>query len=246
MNPMSGHANLRHRPIPWSIKLGYTVWVVVWAVLYKQFVDWNHYLWLCHLGNVVIALGLWLESPLLLSWQALALLIPDLIWSVDFLIGLSFETTPLGSAWYMFHPAFPPLQKGLALFHLFLPLLLIGCLVRYGYDRRALWLQIGYCWLIFPVSYMVSSETDNINWVLGPFGQVQRVVPPPVYLVVAMVAYVLVLYLPAHGVLCWLVRAPRQAEELQELPPSSLWTASGESAVAERGHSMTGQGDREG
>lgn len=210
-----------HRSIPLWFKLGFTLWVIVWAVLYKQFVGWQHYLWMCHLGNVIIAIGLWLENPLLLSWQALALLIPDLIWSVDFITGWMIGTTPLGSAWYMFHPDFPTLQKGLALFHLFLPAVLIACLVRFGYDRRAFVIQVVHCWFIFPFSYLVSSEQDNVNWVLGPFGQVQRVVPPAVYLFVAMVAYVLVLYVPAHAVLCWLVRPPQMVSDRREVVPTS-------------------------
>src|SRR5262245_48662606 len=132
------------RRIPLWLKVGYTLWVIAWLILYKQFVSWAHYLWLCHLGNVIIVIGLWTESPLLLSWQALSLLFADLVWTLDFLIGLTFGRTPIGAAWYMFAPesAFPRLQKALALFHLFLPFLLIWCLWRFGYDRRAIWLQI--------------------------------------------------------------------------------------------------------
>jgi len=194
--------------IPTWLKVSYTVWVAAWFVLYKQFVDWNHYLWLCHLGNIIIVVGLWVESPLLLSWQSLALLIPDIIWSLDFLIGCAIGYTPLGAAWYMFHSGFPLLQKGLALFHLFLPLLLLFCLFSFGYDRRALPVHVAYCWLIFPVSYLVSTESDNINWVLGPFGQVQRAIAPWLYLPVAMLAYVLVLYVPSHFILARLFSPP--------------------------------------
>ena len=49
------------RRVPLWLKIGYTIWVVVWLILYKQFVGWAHYLWLCHLGNVVIVIGLWTE-----------------------------------------------------------------------------------------------------------------------------------------------------------------------------------------
>lgn len=206
----------RTSQLPLGLKISYTVWVIAWIVLYKQFVGWNHYLWLCHLGNIILAIGLWTENPLILSWQALALLIPDLIWTLDFLIGLTTGQTPLGSAWYMFHPAFPRLQKALALFHLFLPLLLTYCLVRFGYDRRALPLHLGYCWIVFPLSYCVSTETDNINWVLGPFGRVQHVVPPLVYLPVAMIAYVVVLYLPSH----WLLRRLFSSEQGRLITPT--------------------------
>ena len=91
------------RRIPLWLKIGYTLWVVVWFCLYKQFVGWQHYLWLCHIGNVIIAIGLWTENGLLLSWQALSLLVADIIWTIDFWIGVvSGGWTPLGSAWNVF------------------------------------------------------------------------------------------------------------------------------------------------
>jgi hypothetical protein len=199
------------RRIPLWLKIGYTLWVIAWIILYARFVTWQHYLWLCHLGNVVIVIGLWTENGLLLSWQALSLLFADLVWTIDFLIGLTFGQTPLGSAWYMFAPEadFPRLQKALALFHLFLPMLLIWCVWRFGYDRRALWLQVATCVIIFPISFLVSAPDDNINWVYGPFGNVQHTVSPPLYLLAAIPAYLLVLYGPSHLLLCLLAPRPR-------------------------------------
>jgi hypothetical protein len=195
--------------VPHWLKVGYTLWVIVWMILYAKFVTWQHYLWMCHLGNVLIVIGLWTESGLLLSWQALALLIPDIIWTIDFWIGVATGHTPFGSAWNVFATeTFPPLQRALSLFHLFLPWLLIWCLWRFGYDRRALWLQVATCWILFPISYLVSEPIENVNWVYGPFGKVQDVVSPPVFLLAAMALYVLVLYLPSHLVLCLL--APRR------------------------------------
>lgn len=201
---------MSNRRVPLWLKIGYSAWVILWMILYKQYVGWQHYLWLCHLGNIIIVVGLWTESGLLLSWQALSLLFADIIWTIDFVIGVATGGyTPLGSAWNVFQPdeVFPRLQRALSLFHLFLPWLMIWCLWRFGYDRRALLLQIATCGVVFPISYLVSQPNDNVNWVYGPFGAVQHTVSPPLYLLAAIVLYLLVLYLPSHLLLC--LFAPR-------------------------------------
>lgn len=198
------------RRVPLWLKIAYTGWVIVWMILYSEYVHWQHYLWMCHLGHVIIVVGLWTESGLLLSWQALALLIPDLIWTVDFWIGVATGGhTPFGAAWNVFQPneVFPRLQRALSLFHLVMPWLLIWALWRFGYDRRAFWLQAATCWVLFPITFFVSRPGDNINWVYGPFGKEQHVVAPLAFMPAAMVLYVVVLYLPSHLLLCLL--APR-------------------------------------
>ena len=55
----------------------------------------------------------------------------------------------------------------------------------------------------------MSEPNDNVNWVYGPFGSVQHVVPPPLFLVAAIVLYLLVLYVPSHLLLCLLAPRPR-------------------------------------
>jgi hypothetical protein len=201
------------RRVPLWLKISYTIWVVIWLVLYWRFVDWQHYLWLCHLGNVIVAIGLWTESGLLLSWQALSLLFADLIWTIDFWIGVvTGGRTPFGAAWNVFRPdIFPRLQRALSLFHLFLPWLLIWALWRFGYDRRAIWLQVATCVILFPISFLVSKPNDNVNWVYGPFGAVQDTVSPELFLLAAIPAYLLALYVPSHLLLCLLAPRPRTA-----------------------------------
>lgn len=198
--------------IPLWFKIGYTVWVIVWAILYARVEPslW-HFMWMCHLGNFLIAAGLWLENPLILSWQALSLLMGDILWTLDFVGAIFTRRHLIGATGYMFNDTFPPMKKALALFHLGVPILLIWVLRRFGYDRRALWLQIAACWVVFPISYLVTDPLDNINWVLGPFGQVQTVVPGPVFLLAAMVLYVLCFFLPSHLLLMALFRRPTRS-----------------------------------
>jgi hypothetical protein len=78
-----------------------------------------------------------------------------------------------------------------------LPPLLIWMLHRLGYDRRALSVQTLLAWVVLPVSYVVTDRSANLNWVLGP-GQPQSWMHPLLYLLLLMVGFPLVVYLPTH------------------------------------------------
>lgn len=44
-------------------------------------------------------------------------------------------------------------------------------------------------------------RTDKVNWVYGLGGETQKWMPAPLYLVLLMIAFPLVLFLPTHLVL---------------------------------------------
>src|SRR5262249_14304010 len=157
----------------------------------------KHFLWLCHLGNFILALAIWIESPLLFSWQAVSLLVADLIFNIDVLGRLTLGFHPIGGTEYMFDPDFPWQQKALALFHVVMPIILILALWKFGYDRRAIWCQLATIVVVFPLSFVLGTENDNINWVYGPFGRVQHVISPIAFLFAALILYPLALYVPS-------------------------------------------------
>jgi hypothetical protein len=66
--------NGRHEDSPW-LKIGWTIWVMVWVPVYWKQYGLQNFLFFCDLGNILITLGLWLESPLIFSWQATGLLL---------------------------------------------------------------------------------------------------------------------------------------------------------------------------
>ena len=63
----------------------------------------------------------------------------------------------IGLANYMFDTSIPRFTRGLSLFHVALPLLLVWMLHRLGYDRRALFWQTIVAAVVFPLSYLFSS-----------------------------------------------------------------------------------------
>jgi hypothetical protein len=86
------------------------------------------------------------------------------------------------------------------LFHVALPILLGWVLYRLGYDRRAFFWQTLVALVILPVSYLVSNPSENINWVYGFGEQPQTILPRPVFVLLLMLAFPLVIYLPMHFV----------------------------------------------
>ncbi len=208
--------------VPLWLKVGFSVWVVGWAITYPQFeLRHQHFLWMCHIGLFLMAAGLWLESPLIMSWQSVSLLIADIVWTIDLLCGLFLNWNPFGATEYMFKGEMPALQRILAMFHMAVPPILIWSLWRMGYDRRALWAQIATCWIVFPLSYLFGDASDNINWVYGPFGHAQDRMQPVAFLFVAMIAYPIIVYVPTHLILASMVRRPRIAIQSESRIPKS-------------------------
>jgi hypothetical protein len=191
------------------VKLAYAVWLVVWATAYALHNGWQNFFWLCDLANFVVGLALWLESPLLWSSQAVGVLLVQVLWTVDFLVALLFGVHPIGGTEYMFNSAEPLWLRGLSLFHMAMPPLLLWGLRRLGYDRRGWRLQTAITWALLPATFLLTDPAHNINWLWRPFGVEQRWLPPAAFLLVAMAAYPLLLYLPTHLLLrLWGRRLP--------------------------------------
>jgi len=102
---------------------------------------------------------------------------------------------------YMFDSKISPPIRALSLFHVVLPVILVWLLYRFGYDTRALVPQTVLAWIVLPTSYFLTKPSENVNWVYGPGGGPQKWMPAPLYLILLMLAFPLVLYLPTHFML---------------------------------------------
>jgi hypothetical protein len=168
-------------------------------------VYWWHYgpanfLWASNVALLVTVLALWLESSLLVSMMALSVLIPELGWVVDFTVRLIAgpEIVNFGGTRYMFDPTIPLFVRCLSLYHALLPVFLLWVIHRLGYHRRALPAQTLLCWIVLPLSYLLSSAEANINWIFGFVDPPQQWLPAAVYMLFLMVLYPLLLFLPTH------------------------------------------------
>jgi hypothetical protein len=192
---------LLHRGmIPLSVKIACTLFVAVLAPVYWGRLGPSHFLWASDIALLVTVIALWRASRLLTSTVAVAMLLPELAWNLDFFTRLiaGRGLTGLDATAYVFNPAQPLWLRGLSLFHVFLPPLLVWMLHRLGYDRRAWLAATLLCWVVLPASYLFTDPARNINWVFGLGGTPQTWLPAPLYLMGLMLLFPLCVYLPTH------------------------------------------------
>jgi hypothetical protein len=90
--------------IPLWLKLLWTAGVIVWVPFYWRQYGAQNFLFFCDLGNFFIAAALWLESPLIFSWQACSLLFFQTLFGIDLAGVLVTGHHPIGGTEYMFDP----------------------------------------------------------------------------------------------------------------------------------------------
>ena len=168
-------------------------------------VYWRHYgpsnfLWLSDLGLFCTVLAIVLESPLLASMPAVGILALELAWTADFIAGGRL----LGLAGYMFDAGYPLYLRLLSLFHVAIPPVVLLLLYRWGYDGRALPLQVLLTWAAFAGAYLLTPPEKNINWVFGPGTEPQTAIPALLYFLIMCVVVPLFVLVPTHFLLSWL------------------------------------------
>jgi hypothetical protein len=134
------------------------------------------------------------------------------LWSLDVLCRALVGLHPIGATEYVFDPAIPLALRAASLFHAAVPPLLIWSLRRVGYDRRGWLLQTAIAWGVLPATYLLVPSPGNTNFVRGPSPEPQTLVDPLVYLLLLMLAYPLLLYLPSHLLLRRLLPDARHAD----------------------------------
>src|SRR5229473_7522130 len=150
MTPM---ANQR---IPAWVKVAYSAFVAILVPCYwVTYTPWN-FLYFCDVALLATAVALWMESPLLVSMQAVAITAPQMLWVVDLLCRLVAGVHVTGVTNYMFEGSLPLFLRGLSLFHGWLPFVLLWLLSRLGYDRRALTLQATVAVIVLLISYLLA------------------------------------------------------------------------------------------
>ena len=194
--------------IPIWMKLAYTVFVCVLVPVY-----WRHYgpanfLWFSDIALFVTLIALWLESSLLASMQAVSVVLLELVWTIDFLARLIFKVEVTAISGYMFKREIPLFVRGLSLFHLWLPPLVLWIVYRLGYDRRAWLAQTLLMSAVLVLCYCCTDRSTNVNWVYGLWGKAQSRFPPTMYLVLLMAAFSLCVYLPSHVLLLAIMPEP--------------------------------------
>ena len=182
--------------------------MLAWMPVYWHQYGLQNFLYFCDLGNLLVAAALWLESPLLFSWQACGLLVFQTLYTVDLIGAVLTGRHVIGGTEYMFDPRLPLIVRLLSLFHVVMPPLLLWAIWRLGYDGRGWKYQTLTAWIVVPINYFWRPQYD-VNWARGPFFHEQHLVPGIVYLAVYLVVVPGLVYWPTHLALQWWSRKAR-------------------------------------
>lgn len=187
--------------LPLWIKLADTAFVVVLVVVYARTWGWANFLWFSDIALILSAPALWLESPLLASMMALAVVLPDGLWIVSFLWQLVSGRRIIGLSDYMFDATMPRWLRALSLFHFWLPLLLLWTVAQLSYAQHALIGMTLLCWVVLLICFFFTDPEDNINWAFGFGGKRQTRRSALLHLLLTMIGFPLLVYLPTHALL---------------------------------------------
>jgi hypothetical protein len=180
-------------------KLAYTAFVVVVVAIWLRHYGWRNLLWFSDIALIGAVPALWLESAAIASVLTVAVLLPELLWNVDFALRVLLRRRVTGLTDYMFERERPRLLRVVsALFHVPLPILLLWMLAEYGYDGAVgLPGAVLLAAVVLPWSRAVSSPERNINWTYG-LGARRTSLPAQRYVLQLFAGFVLLVFMPTH------------------------------------------------
>lgn len=182
--------------IPIALKIFWTAWLLVWAPVYWRQYGTQNFLFFCDIGNVLIAIGLWSESRLILSWQAVSLLVFQSLYALDLIGAFISGHHFVGGTEYMFDPHISLLVRLLGLYHLAVPALLLWAVRRLGFDPSAWKWATLEAWIVVPINFSWRPQF-NVNWARG-IGHEQHVMSPWLYLIGYLIVVPVVIYWPTQ------------------------------------------------
>ena len=184
--------------IPTWFKVAYTLATLGIVVVWLRHYGPRNLLWLSDIALIGAVPAMWLEDARIGSVLAVAVLLPELLWNLDFVLRILTRRRWTGLTDYMFEAERPLSLRALSLFHVPLPLVMIWLLHAYGYDARvALPGAIALAAIVLPWSRAVSPPEKNINWTYG-LGARQVTWPASLYVGVLLLGFIALVFLPTH------------------------------------------------
>jgi len=202
---------MKESHIPTTLKLAYTAFMLVLIPFYWATYGPSNFLYFCDIALFLTWVGLWREDPRLISIAAVGILLPQMVWVVDF-VATGAGQPLLGMTEYMFRDSISLFARGLSLFHGWLPFLLIYLLYKLGFCEKAFidWTVIAWAAMLVSYFYMPApgdplahpNQPVNINYVYG-FSETNKQiwVSEQLYLIGLMVVLPLCVYWPTAKLL---------------------------------------------
>ncbi len=209
------------QPVPCSVTLAYTAFVVVLVVQYLPAYGPLNFLYFCDIALFTTLIALWRTKPLLASMGAVGIFLPQSLWMIDFLVRLTLGGHVIDLTEYMFDSKNALFVRFLSFFHFWLPIMLFWLICRWGYDRRAYRWQCALTCIVLIASYLLTDSptgpAENVNKVFGPDagtlslderGPVLRFLLTHRYLWlgVLMLIHCFLIMAPTHWLLCRFIR----------------------------------------
>jgi hypothetical protein len=199
-----------HR-IPLWLKLAYTGFLAVMIPVYWLNYGPTNFLYFCDVALLFTLVGIWKEDALLISIPAVGILMPQLLWCIDFIVHLG-GGKMTGMTNYMFNEKSSLFLRGLSLFHGWLPFLLFYLVRKLGYDKRAALCWSIICVLLCFIAYFLLPPAGavlaspniprNVDYVFGmDDAKPQTYLPPLAYLAVWISALIGIVTIPTHFLL---------------------------------------------
>ncbi|CAN5214892.1 hypothetical protein BH09DEP1_BH09DEP1_7040 [soil metagenome] len=180
------------------LKYFLSVFIIILIPTYVHYYGWQNFLWLSDIGLFLTVLALWFHSSLLMSMAVVGVLFTELVWCVDYFVELLAGYNLIDLSDYMFDGGYPMALRAISLFHVFVPAIWIWYLVRYGYQKRALYYMTGLYWLVLIATYTLTDPAANINWVFLPHANPCIKFSPLGWVSFLFVAFPLFIFLPSH------------------------------------------------
>jgi hypothetical protein len=185
---------------PAALRWAAVTWLLIWVPAYWHTWGASNFLQLCDIAVILTCVGLWTNSRLLISSQAVSSLLIDLAWMLDASWRLLTGHHLLGGTEYLFDARYPLWARLFSLFHVVMPPLLLWAIRRVGYDRGGFALQSSIALLAF-IGSRFTAPAKNMNFAFAdPFFH-RAWGPAPVHIAISVLFLEIVVYLPTHLVL---------------------------------------------
>lgn len=170
------HHRIEDIEIPDWIKWSYTLLAAAVLPVYWIKYGITNFLWFSDIAFFLMVPSLWFKNRLLASMMAIGVLPIETIWIISLCTGGAF----LGTANYMYDESLPLWLRALSLFHFPMIMAVVYMIYRFGYDKRAIYLQILLSLFIISLTYSFTDKVDNVNMIFLPNG-LQSHISPTLY-----------------------------------------------------------------
>ena len=209
--------------LPIWLRVAAGFWFLIWFPAYWRGWGGQNFLHFCDIAVIVGCIGFWLDSPLIISSQAVACVLVDLMWALDAGWTLAFHRHLVGGTEYLFNSQYAWWLRLLSCFHMVMPVLMVWAVHRVGYDRRGYWLQFVIALAAFVTSRLWTPPAQNFNYAFAdPFFH-RQCGSAPVHVLVAFLFMAIVVYLPTHIALSRIFSPPSPRQVIWS---GVFWTGS--------------------